>query len=351
MEPVFDDSRLDDVQTLQEFDGILRQLALCGSRMRIEAELLRGLVLDIGPQPRGVVVVGSESRLLRAVIETTCPVPLVAWPFPGLPGWVGPLDLVVVLAADGATPATLSTVNEARRRGCSLIVAAPEDSAAAHAAASRSTVLLPTRTGDPLAACVMVAALLAEGELGPEVRPEEVAEAVDMVAEDCSPHQDLSNNPAKDFAMALAEAEPLVWGGSLLSGRASRRIAESLRHNSGRPALAADAMELLPVLRATPPHDPFADPFENSGVGLRPVLILLDDGEPERQTLVGRPQLESLAASRQIRIETLVAEDPDVSSLTRYATLLQRGRFGATYLGIGLGTPAAPTPDLWEPGT
>ena len=49
---------------------------------------------------------------------------------------------------------------------------------------------------------------------------------MDQVAEDCSPYADVSENPAKDLALGLADAHPLVWGGSVLAARASRRIAE-----------------------------------------------------------------------------------------------------------------------------
>jgi hypothetical protein len=346
----FDDTRLDDPGVLQAYDPALRQLALCGSRIRVEAQQLSDIQLDAQLRPRGVIVVGAESRLLRAVIETTCPVPLVAWPFGGLPGWVGPLDLVVVLASNDETPGTLSTVVEARRRGCSLIVAAPEDSRVAHESLSRVTTLLPTRTGDPLASCVVVLSMLAGAGLGPQVRPEETAESVDMVAESCSPHRDLSNNPAKDFAMALADAEPLVWGGSLLAARASRRVAEALRRNSGRPALAADASELIPVMRAAGPSDPFADPFDSFGPDRRPVLVILDDAEPEQYSMSGGPELESFADAQRLRIERLTVSDADASPVTRYATLLQQGRFGASYLGIGLGCPADPVAGYWQPG-
>ena len=82
--------------------------------------------------------------------------------------------------------------------------------------------------------------------------------------------------------MGLADAQPLVWGGSVLAARASRRIAEALRAGSGRAALAADAEALLPILESIAPRDPFADPFEDQiSVDRRPTLVLLDDGNTE----------------------------------------------------------------------
>ena len=76
-------------------------------------------------RPRAVVAAGPDSRLLRAALEPWCPVPFVAWPNPGLPGWAGGLDLVVVLAPDGGDVGTASAVAEAVRRGCQVVVAAP----------------------------------------------------------------------------------------------------------------------------------------------------------------------------------------------------------------------------------
>ncbi len=77
----------------------------------------------------------------------------------------------------------------------------------------------------------------------------------------CSPQLDVASNPAKDLALMLADALPLIWGGSVLSARAARRVVEAVRLASGRPALAADAEHLLPVLASQPPRDLFADPL------------------------------------------------------------------------------------------
>ena len=59
------------------------------------------------------------------MLEPWCPVPFVAWPGPGLPGWAGALDLVIVLGPGGGNNLTASSVADAIRRGCSLITACP----------------------------------------------------------------------------------------------------------------------------------------------------------------------------------------------------------------------------------
>ena len=115
-------------------------------------------------------------------------------------------------------------------------------------------------------------------ELGPRTDPEEVARALDDVAIACSPHRDLAVNPAKMLAIALADTNPLVWGGSVLAARAARRVAESLRRAAGRGAIAGDAEHLLPVIEATRQRDVFDDPFADDAPDRRPMLLVLDDG-------------------------------------------------------------------------
>jgi hypothetical protein len=136
--------------------------------------------------------------------------------------------------------------------------------------------------------------------------------------------------------MGLAEAQPLVWGGSVLAARAGRRVAEALRAATGRAALAADADELLPILESQVPRDPFADPFEDdTEADRRPTLVLLDDGSHD--TLVRRDlnRLKAAAEHQDTRICTISHHSG--SDVERYVTLLQTGMFAAVYLAVGLG--------------
>ena len=136
--------------------------------------------------------------------------------------------------------------------------------------------------------------------------------------------------------MGLAEAQPLVWGGSVLAARASRRIAEALRAATGRTALAADAEALLPVLDLAAPRDPFADPFEDGpGADRRPTLVMLDDGNLDDPIRVAQNRLMGAADRNDIRVCRIA--HPSGSDVERYAALLQTGMFAAVYLAVGLG--------------
>ncbi|WP_296605076.1 SIS domain-containing protein [Nocardioides sp.] len=335
----FDESRLDDESAL-ESDAALRHLAESGARVRraagdaAEATAAAVARAEELARPRAVIAAGPDSRLLRAVLEPWCPVPFVAWPGPALPGWAGSLDLVVVLAPDGADTGTASAVAEAVRRGCQVVVVAPVGSLVAEHAAGRWSSILPTETRDQLATAVVVLEYLDRVSLGPRADAEQVATALDEVAIACSPHRDLAVNPAKMLAIALADTNPLVWGGSVLAARAARRVAEAIRRASGRTALAGDADHLLPVLEAARPRDVFDDPFADGPAELRPMLLVLDDGAEEPVVREHRGRLQAAAASRGVRVETLTTEAP--TEVARYASLMLSGRYAAEYLRLGL---------------
>jgi len=334
----FDDSRLDDTAALAAADHLLRRLAGAGARIRAEidasADVLAVLGTD-GFRPRAIVAAGRDARLVRAVLEPVCPVPFVAWPGPGLPGWAGPLDLVVVLDGATADPSAVSAASEAARRGCGLMVASPDDSPVAQAAAgSRHAIRLPSQSDDQLAAAVVVLQALHRLELGPAVETNAVASTLDEVAVECSPNRDVASNPAKDMSLMLGDTLPLVWGGSVLAARAARRVVEALRLASGRPALAADADHLLPVLANQPQRDLFADPFDEPEA-LRPGLVILDDGVEDAPVAMARRQLEATAERHDVRIH--VVTQANGTDVARYAALMQSGRYAAVYLGVALG--------------
>ncbi len=334
----FDDARLEDPGVLRAADPLLRPLAEAGARLRRAATLAEGPLAGLvdTTRPRAVIAFGPESRLLRAVLEPTCPVPFVAWPGLGLPGWVGPLDIVVVMGGGGRV--SLAAAFEAVRRGSRLLVAARLDSELARRAASRSTTLLPTAGGDPMAAAIVTLVALHHLGLGPAVNPEAVATAMDQVAADSSWAIDSTQNHAKATALELAEAQPLVWGGSILAARASRRVAEALRQASGRVVLSADAGALLPLVAAVPPRDPFADPFEETYTERRLGLVLVDDGLDDEFAAEERDRLAETALRQDVTVSRLRHVQGGV--MERYATVLQQGMFAAAYLQIGLGRTA-----------
>lgn len=349
----FDESRLDDERQLALADPVLRPLAESGARVRRAAhaasEAAGGLLATARdrPRPRAVVAAGPDARLLRDVLESTCPVPFVAWPGTGLPGWVGSLDLVVILAPSGSDVVAAGAVAEAVRRGADVLVLCPPASLVAEHAAGRDVVLLPVGADtsgprpephDPLPAAVVALDFLASAGLGPAADADDVADTLDEVAVRCSPHRDIASNPAKEIALGLADATTLVWGGSALAARAARRVAEEVRRATGRAALADDADELLPIIRAARPRDVFEDPVDGVEGAARPALLVLDDGTESASVREQAGRLRAEAAAHDVRVVELrhLASAGRGSDVARHASLLLQGRYVAAYLGLGL---------------
>lgn len=323
----FNEEVLDDPEAFATAEPILRPLAEAGARLRRDAGRALEQLVDAtaDDRPRAVVATGPEARLLRAVLEVSCPVPFVAWSHAGLPAWVGPLDVVVVLGGSHG----LGSASEALRRGSRLVVVAPADSILATHTESRSTTVLPVVTGDPLSGAMVALMALRRFGLGPEIDHDAVADAMDAVAQECAHSRNVAKNPAKELALELADSEPLVWGGSVLASRASRRIVEAVRSAAGQVALAADGADLAPILLAVEPRDPFEDPFESEANPRRLSLLIVADGMEDEATTATRVTLETNAAFSGVRGTCSTLEHTDGSALERYVTVLQRGRFAA----------------------
>ena len=254
---------------------------------------------------------------------------------------MGALDLVVVMASDVAPPSVVATVHEAVRRGALLLIACPAASVVAEHAGGSSTILLPTATGDPLAAAVVALSALHRMDLGPAVVPDGVADTMDEVARDCSPFADVTENPAKDLALCLADAQPLVWGGSVLAARASRRVAEALRAATGRAALAADADELLPIIEATTSRDPFADPFTDGAAADRRPVPGPARRRQQRPADPGRPRPPRRRRRTRRHPGVRGAAPPRHATSTATPRCCRPGMFASVYLSVGLGRAAA----------
>jgi hypothetical protein len=191
-----------------------------------------------------------------------------------------------------------------------------------------------TGTDDPLVNATIALTGLERLGLAPVVAPERVGDGLDHVAEVCSPHVALGINPAKDMAVCLADTIPLIWGGTVLAARVSRRIAEAVRQVSHRAALAADAAELWPVLAGCAPPDLFADPFDDPEIEPTYSLICLDDVNPDPDIARVGQEMEQVAEAHGVRVARI--RYGEGTPVERYACLLQQGRFAATYLGLGL---------------
>ncbi|MFE2030325.1 SIS domain-containing protein [Streptomyces hygroscopicus] len=163
---MLDESLLDAPEALARADarGLLRGAAESGARIRTAARhAAEAGIGDLKPdgRPRAVLVAGPGAAgsctadLLGALSGGNCPVSLIAptgvAPAPGalrwtLPGWAGPLDLLVIATPDGTEPGLPRLVEQAYRRGCAIVAVAPDRSPLTGAVAQARGLMVPLAT-------------------------------------------------------------------------------------------------------------------------------------------------------------------------------------------------------------
>ncbi|MBH5336664.1 mannose-6-phosphate isomerase [Streptomyces pactum] len=185
---MLDESLLDAPDALARADtrGLLRGAAEAGARVRSAARHaaeagIPGLRPD--GRPRAVLVAGPGAAgsctadLLAAWTGGSCPVSLIApagvAPAPGalrwtLPGWAGPLDLLLIATPDGSEPGLPRLVEQAYRRGCSIAAVAPGRSPLTEAVGQARGLAVPLAVAGYLATPYATDAYDAEGEASEE---------------------------------------------------------------------------------------------------------------------------------------------------------------------------------------
>ncbi|WFB09152.1 mannose-6-phosphate isomerase [Streptomyces sp. LX-29] len=163
---MLDESLLDAPEALARADtrGLLRGAAESGARVRTAARHAADVGIgQLKPdgRPRAVLVAGPGAAgsctadVLAALSGSHCPISLIAptgvAPAPGalrwtLPGWAGPLDLVLLVSPDGTEPGLPLLVEQAYRRGCSLVAVAPAGSPLTEAVSQARGLTVPLAT-------------------------------------------------------------------------------------------------------------------------------------------------------------------------------------------------------------
>lgn len=254
MSPYLDDALLDDTDELLRKDslGTLRALATGGAQVREmvtlsdEAGIER---LARWERPRAVLVAalgGSAlvADVLELLAEPGSPVPVQARRNLPLPGWVGPLDLVVAVSLSGRAPGPLAVATEAARRGAFLLTVGADDSPLAEVCHRARGVHVGTghgRANSRTALWTLLTPVLLGGDaLGlfscPPAVMGQVAERLDEQAEVYRPSSETFVNEAKLLATRLAETVPVVLGDGPLTGVAALRAASMLARTARIPA-------------------------------------------------------------------------------------------------------------------
>ncbi len=359
---------LDDVALLEAGDpGAMLPAVASGAAQVREAAVLAAEAgvssLAADGRPRAVVVCGMGGSgmagdMLAGVAGLGSPVPILTHRGYGLPAWVGPVDLVVVVSCSGATEESLSALEEAVRRGCRLLVVGRPDSPLDDLGQRGRAVFVPVTQGRQPRASVwaLTTPLIVAGHwLGLLHAPDDVVESaavtLEQVAGRCRPDADSMVNPAKRLALDLDGALPVVWGASPTMATAAYRFACQLNENAKLPAVwgvlpeanhnqvvAFDGPFASP--RGSGDEDFFADREQDGPDTTQLALVLLRDAEEHPQVVRRAEVTADLARERGISVVQLLAEGD--SALSRLASLVGLTDYATTYLALLQGLDPTP---------
>ncbi|MEV0850630.1 SIS domain-containing protein [Streptomyces sp. NPDC049954] len=300
---MLDESLLDDPEalTLADRPGLLRAAAESGALLRTALrDTAEAGLLDLKPEgrPRAILVAtaggtaASCADVLATLAGPACPVvrlaPTGVAADPGalrwtLPGWAGPVDLLLIATPHGSEPGLGLLAEQAYRRGCTVVAVTPRRTPLTEVVDGSRGLAVPLATtsrnrppygdgnpGDDAAAepdrareqerdqepaatdslwPTLVPFLSLLDRTGLYAATEEtllaVADRLDATAERCGPAVPTGSNPAKSLALELDECLPLLWTEGTTAAPAARRFAALLAGRAGRPALAAELPEAL----------------------------------------------------------------------------------------------------------
>ncbi|WP_225845549.1 SIS domain-containing protein [Streptomyces sp. HPF1205] len=391
---MFDESLLDDPEALARADaqGLLLGVAAAGARVRNALRLAEeaGLTaLRPDGRPRTVLVAGAGTEaaavadLLAALCGGACPVQVLTSTGPTaqrsrwtLPGWTGPLDLLLLLSAHGTEQGLTELVEQAYRRGCTAVAVTQAKAPLAEAVEQVRGMTLPfaspgghgghggdrdygtygehdagnARAGvaagpdaDTGAFWALLTPVLAFADRigllnAPQGALQGVADRLDVLATRCGPAVPTYTNPAKTLAAELDDSVPLLWSQGRVAAAGARRFATVLATRAGRAALTAELPAALTVhgalqagaaARAADPEDFFRDRVEDPGPPrLRVVLIREAPDQPDSAAPAAREQ----AYAHGTPLSEITA--PGGSPLEVAAELLALTDFTATYLAV-----------------
>ncbi|MGP3976547.1 SIS domain-containing protein [Streptomyces sp. 8N114] len=164
---MLDETLLDAPEALARADvrGLLRGAAQAGARVRTGLRQATEAGLDkLQPEgrPRALLVAGPGpatacvTDLLGALTNGAVPVTrlrpsgahaatgALRWP---LPGWAGPVDLLLLVTPDGTEPGLMALVDQAYRRGCTVVAVTPQGAPLAEALGETRGLAVPLAPG------------------------------------------------------------------------------------------------------------------------------------------------------------------------------------------------------------
>jgi glucose/mannose-6-phosphate isomerase len=358
---MIDDLLLDDIDGMTAGDpaNMLAAVASSGAQMReaittTDRELLAKI--SKGDQPRNILIAGLGGSgvggdVLRAVVGQSIPVPIISERSHSLPGWVGPMDVVIGVSCSGMTEETLSTTAEAGRRGARVITIGAGGSDLEKLSGSISGAVhfaIDAKGRSPRASLwthatplLMVANALGITHIG-EKEFEVAADLMDELSVANGPSVLLGQNSAKALALSCAESLPMVWGTGMIGATAAGRFMAQLAENAKIPAAHGELPEVGHnqivtfdgvLAGAAPARDIFSD---NDGeIDRRTHLYILRDTNehPAVEKRIGI--ISQIASDRNVPVTLIQAKDGH--PISRLASLIVPTDWASVYAGLALG--------------
>jgi glucose/mannose-6-phosphate isomerase len=358
---MIDDLLLDDIKGMSAKDpgNMLEAVASSGAQMREAVSVIdRALLAEVSTseQPRNLLIAGLGGSgvggdVLKAVIGQSTPLPIISERSHSLPGWVGPMDVVVGVSCSGMTEETLSTTAEAGRRGARVITIGAGGSDLEKLSNSISGAVhfpIDAKGRSPRASLwthatplLMVANALGIAHID-EKEFEIAADLMDELSVANGPSVPLGENYAKGLALSCAESLPMVWGTGMIGATAAGRFMAQLAENSKIPAAHGELPEVG--------HNQIVT-FDGVLAGGAPAKDIFrdDEGVIDRRThlYILRDTNEHPAVEKRIGIVSQIASDRDVPvtllqatgnhPISRLASLIIPTDWASVYAGLALG--------------
>lgn len=311
-----------DRETVRFFD-----IAHEGAQVRAVIDVFGSLDRLHGLHPRSLVVLTTDQiarAAANAVVQVRAPLPLPVVVTDTLPGYVGALDVVVVVGDAAERDADLRALVTADQRGAATILAGPARGPIVDEA-PRSTVVvpaLPTTMGPSPARTIAVVAAVLDALAARAVDADVLVQRYQVLADEMdaeltavSPERDEDVNAARQLRAFVRDAR-VVHTGLTPHGEALAQLVATLWSCRGLASGVVSSDELPQALElargsraAADPavDDVFHDPFLDGPVELVPLKVVCwaqpDDAAPtgpnmRAETVASQHLGESAAALR-----------------------------------------------------
>ena len=292
-------------------------------------------------EPTGLAVCGMGGSAIGADLVLAClsglAVPAVVVRGYGLPAWVGPQTLVIVVSYSGETEEALALAAQARSRGCVPVCVTSGGSLAAFAQAEGLPAVIVPGGGQPRAAVgslsMPLLATLETAGLCREHAADVEAAAAQLEADNLilAPDAADARNPAKSLARRLEGRLAVVYGAGP-TGPVARRWKGQINENAKAPAFFNELPEL--------DHNELMGWTSLPHVTSSTVALFLCD-ERSDERLIRRAELTSRDYEALGVTTELVAARGD-SRLARLFSLVQLGDYASCYLALLYGVDPTP---------